>query len=343
MLTYRVQKRHFKITEGTATFPNDVRVEMVLAPPTPFGGTVGGGLTVTRGSPAHSIWNASTDRHIASSDVPFPPVDVTVHGPEEHLTFTVKGTTLRLSARCQNANHLEGLILSVYHLFPALLNVSFGDPPTALQVTGEIGQAKFRWELMETRAILRITDAETQEQAIRDAWGCLTELFAEGQHRRLAAALHYFHVACRLRAAGDSPWEFMGEAVLNLTKSLQALFGQQGDDVKEGLRSLGYSDAEIAPFLTVMELRDALDSGHVMLSVMNEEQAHALYVFLYGREPRFRGLLSRAIEGTRNRTFAVQEQPDLTLDAREKKLFDWIRKANAAEAPPEGLAESTGA
>lgn len=28
MLTHRVQKRHFRITEGTATFPNDVRIRL---------------------------------------------------------------------------------------------------------------------------------------------------------------------------------------------------------------------------------------------------------------------------------------------------------------------------
>lgn len=156
------------------------------------------------------------------------------------------------------------------------------------------------------------------------------------------AALHYFHVACRLLAVGDSPWEFMGEVILNLTKTLQALFGQHGEDVKRGLRLLGYSDAEVAPFLTVMELRDALDSGHVMLSVMDEAQAHELYVFLYGREPRFRTLLTRAIEGTRKGTFRVQEHTDLTLDARERKLFEWIRRANAAKAPPQGPAETAG-
>jgi hypothetical protein len=92
-------------------------------------------------------------------------------------------------------------------------------------------------------------------------------------------------------AVGDSPWEFMGEVILNLTKTLEALFGEQGEDVKRGLRSLGYSEVEIAPFLTVMELRDALDSGHVMLSVMDEAQAHELYVFVHGRESRFRVLL----------------------------------------------------
>lgn len=81
-----------------------------------------------------------------------------------------------------------------------------------------------------------------------------------------------------------------------------------------------------------MKLRDALDSGHVMLSVMDEAQAHELYVFLYGREPRFRILLNRAIEGTRKGTFQVQEHTDLTLDARERRLFEWIRSANAAEA-----------
>ncbi len=334
MLTYRIQKRHFKITEGTATFPNEVRVEMALAPSTPFGGTVGGGLTVTRNVKAHSMWNANTDRHIAESDEPFPPVDVTLHGFDHSEAFSVKGTTLTMRGRFESATHLEGLVLSVYHLLPAILNVNFGDAPTVIQVSREIGEAKFRWELTQTRATIRVTDTSTQEKYIADAWRCLTDLFSQGHHRRLAAALHYFHVACRLRAVGDSPWEFMGESILNLAKTLQALFGQLGEDVKRGLRSLGYSDAELEPFLTVMELRDALDSGHVMLSVMNEEQAHELYVFLYAREAPFRELLNRAVEGTRKGTFTVQEHSDLTFDARRLKLFEWIRKANAAEVPP---------
>lgn len=182
MLTYRLQKRHFKITEGTATFPNDVRIEMLLAPSTPFGGAVGGGLTVTRSTKARSIWNANTDRHIATSEAPFPPVNVTLNGPDEHLTFSINGTTLTVGARCVSVGHLEGIVLSVYHVFPAVLNVSFGDPPTVLQVSGEIGQAKFRWELIQTQAVLRITDTPTQEKTIADAWHCLTELFSEGQH-----------------------------------------------------------------------------------------------------------------------------------------------------------------
>lgn len=333
MLTYRFQKRRFKITEGTPSFPSDVRVEMLLGPPTPFGAGVGGGRTATRATPAEAEWNPNTDRSTITAASASAPVNVTLRFPESNLMVSVKGPLLMVEATCKSAEDLAALVESVYHVFPAILNVTFADPPIVHHVLGTIGQAHFRWQLTETRMTFRPTTTEDQEKSITESLECMLSLFGGGKHRRLVAALHYFHVASRLEAAGDSPWEFMGEVILNLAKTLQALFGDRGEDVKAGLRALGYSAVEGAPFLTVMELRDTLDSGHIMLSVMQEEQARDLYVFIYGLEARFRALLNRVLDGTRKGTFHVAEHTDLALDARKLKLFQWIREANAANEP----------
>jgi hypothetical protein len=313
VLSYRLQKRHFKVVEGQATFPNTVRVEMRLAPPTPFGGSVGGGRTATRAVGASMLLNANTGRTIITSVSAFAPVDLTIQS--DNMTFKVKGDLLSLDTTCDTLNDLAGLVESVYHLFPAIANVEFGDPPTVLHVSGSIGSARFRWELAALSGEARPTTTEEQEQRLARAWVWMS-LFGDGRNRRLAAAVHYFHVGSRLLAAGDSPWEFMGEVILNFAKTLQALFGQRGQEVRAGLRALGYSADEIEHFITVMGLRDEFDSGHIMLSLMEEEQARSLYLFIQGRELRFQTLLKRALEAVAQGDYRINEEPDLTSSAQ---------------------------
>ena len=329
MLSYRLQKRHFKVVEGQATFPNTVRVEMRLAPPTPFGGSVGGGRTATRAVPASMFFNANNGRTNITSASAFEPVDVTIQS--ENMTLKVKGDLLSLDAACDTLNNLAGLVESVYHLFPVIANVEFGDPPTVLHVSGSIGTARFRWELAELYGEAATTTTEEQEQRLARAWEWMS-LFGEGRNRRLVAALHYFHVACRLLATGDSPWEFMGEVILNFAKTLQALFGERGEHVRAGLQVFGYSAEETEHFITVMGLRDEIDSGHIMLSLMDEEQARSLYLFIQGRELRFKKLLRRVLVAVAQGDYRINGEPDLTLDADKRRLFEFIRAANAFEA-----------
>jgi len=338
MLTYRLQKRHFK-TERPPTFPNDVRVVLFLGPPTPFGEGVGGGRTATRAVKATSLWNANTDRVTITSETAFDRVNIHLPYPDHAMLVDVQGASATIHAKCETVEDLAGLVDYVYHVFPATLNVNFYDAPVVHHVGGTIGDVEYTWTIVRTASNIKLTTTADQEQYITDAWHSMTTLFAGGQHRRLVAALHYFHVACRLFDVGPSPWEFMGEVILNLAKVLQALFGQNREDVRAGLRSLGYSDEATDEFIIVMELRDTLDSGHVLLSVMDETQASNLYTFLYGRELRFRELLSRALERTKQGTFKVDERPDLTLDARVRKLFARIAKTNQA-APPRPPSET---
>lgn len=328
MLTYRLQRRLFRIVEGPIPgFPSPVRIEMQLGPPTPFGLATGGGLTATQNTKAQSLINANTGRSTIKSETAFPPVDVEVNA--DNMAVEIKGDILAVEIKCESVQELQDIVETVYHIFPALLNIDFEDPPVVLRVFGSIGVAtKFRWELAEIQATAGITNTERQQMRITEAVERMLREIAGGRNRRLVAAAHYFHVACRLLAAGDSPWEFMGEVVLNFAKTLQALFGQQGDDVRAGLRGVDYPAEEIESFITVMGVRDELDSGHIMLSLMDEAEAKALYTFIYGRESQFRKLLSRAFGAVSAGKLTLLNDADLTLDRDKGRLFEWIEKAN---------------
>jgi hypothetical protein len=286
-----------------------------------------------KAAPATATIDANTGHATIASETPFDPVDVTVE--YENMAVQLKGDILTIDATCSGLHELGGIVETFYHLLPALLNVEFADPPHVLSVSGTIGKAHFTWELAEKYAEFYPTTTETQERRIVDAIERMTGQISDGKNRRLAAAYHYFHVACRLRAAGDSPWEFMGEALVNLTKTLQALFGESRDHVRAGLSSLGYSKEDIElTFVLVMVLRREFDSGHVMLSIMTDLQAESLNRYVRHREQKFRSLLQRVTSAVASGAFQLEQTTDLKLDAEEEKLLKRVEEANRFEEPP---------
>jgi hypothetical protein len=68
-----------------------------------------------------------------------------------------------------------------------------------------------------------------------------------------------------------------------------------------------------------------------MLSIMEEAQARALYTFIYGRELRFRELLSKIFGAVAAGEHSVPEEPDLFLDRDKRVVFEWIDNANTLE------------
>lgn len=333
MLTYRLQQRLFRIVEGELpSFPASVHIEMRLGPPAPFGTGVGGRTTM-KAAPATATIDANTGHATIAPEKPFDPVDVEVE--YDNMVVQVKGDILTVDATCSDLQELRGLVETFYHLLPAILNVEFADPPHVVHVSGVIGKSSFRWELGENYAEFYPTTTENQERRIIDAIGRMTGLISDGKNRRLAAAYHYFHVACRLRAAGDSPWEFMGEALVNLTKTLQALFGESREHVRAGLAALGYPTQEIErSFVLVMVLRREFDSGHVMLSILTDLQANSLNRYVRRREQRFRSLLQRVTSAVTAGTLQLDQRVDLALDAEEEALLRRVEEANRFEEPP---------
>ena len=194
--------------------------------------------------------------------------------------------SLRWSQRVDDPAVLSGLIEGLYFVLPWLMNLSFADPPYVERVDGEVNGVPFRWELREWALGFETTTQEQQEERIAVACERL-EILGKPERRRLLAALHYLHVACRLEREGRMAGEFVSEVLLNLAKVLEVLFpgGQSIESARAGLRCLGYDDPEIeARYIPVLALRNQVDVGHVHLAILTPEQLGVLHSFAYGAQ-----------------------------------------------------------
>jgi hypothetical protein len=163
-----------------------------------------------------------------------------------------------------------------------------------------VGDAPFAWVYSQYPWPWAVTTKEIQEQEFLDSWRRL-ELLLPEENIRLFAALNYFHIACRLPIVGINPWEFMGEALLNLSKVLEILFpgpeGQTLNAAREGLRQLDYADEDIEwRYITAMALRNELDVAHVSLVTLSQEELENVHTYTEQAEDYFREMLSRVID-----------------------------------------------
>ncbi len=299
MFTYQIRKRVFKLEkEGPLTWPADTEVQFHFRPLQPFGMEAGGGHTAVRGVEATAHFNANAGTHTIESKAPLKPLEVVIEEPGRLLTL--RGNVLTVKARLHSNEKLIDLIWGVNFGFPLLLNVEFADPPIVERVDGSIGSVKFRWELANWKMEIVTTTQHKQESSVAKAW-CWFDVITTPERRRLIAALHYFHVACRIARSAQTAGEFLPEVLLNLAKTLEVLFpptgdGQTRDAVRASLSKLGYSESEIeGDFIPAMALRNEIDVGHVELGVFTMDQLTVLHSYTERAEAAFRDLLKRVI------------------------------------------------
>jgi hypothetical protein len=321
MLTYQLQSRVYRINDGDVLFfPNDVEIEILLEPPEPFGAATCPSRTAVKGHKANVRYDANTGRGTIQSDPPLLPIEVILE--YTNLRFEIRGNKMLVQTMCDSARDLDELLTSLHYTFPILLNVDFADPPTVKHTSGRVGATPFRWELKEAIHSFDITTQERQEERIVAAFERL-QLIQGMSNRRLAAALHYFHVSCRLIAAGNSPWEFMAESVLNLSKVIEILFGPQRDVIRTELAKLGYSEEEIeGDFIPITILRNEFDVGHVTISLLKPEQLKALYGYLERTELNFRNLMRCLLDKVRDGAYELPQDYDLTLDRDKRNIMN---------------------
>ena len=223
------------------------------------------------------------------------------------------------------------MIESLFRALPILLNVEFADPPVIERIEGKVGETRYRWELADWRMDFDVTTQEVQERKFVDSWQRIA-LLSDSNNRRLIGALHYFHIASRLRSAGHSPWEFMAESILNLTKTLETLFpptgdGKKRDAVRRSLAVLEYSDEEIErDFIPVMALRDEIDVGHVDLSLYTRRQLNALHRYTQAADNVFSELLQRLMLHMEKGSFTLIPHAPSSPDSVARRIIEKLER-----------------
>lgn len=327
MLTYQVRPRVFRFEgETVPTFPAKGEVNFYFQPGQPFGAAADGGRTANRAVKAQALFNANTGEHTIKSETPIPPLEAKYVVPGEWMELN--GSVMTVSKDFETIHDLEGLVETVAYVLPALVNISYYDPPYVERVDGVIAGEKFRWEMRDWKMQFDVSTQGDQEEKFIKAWERISVL-AEETRQRLAAGIHYFHVACRLSRSSSTAGEFVAESVLNLSKCLEALFPPDGDGntrdaVRTGLRALDYLDDEIeSKFIPAMALRASVDVAHVGLSIFKMEQLKVIHEYVDRTETAFRKMLERLFCAIESGKYEIQphkpsKPPQEVLDIVER-------------------------
>lgn len=324
MLTYQLQPRIFNI-QGNAKFefPKTLTLELHYGPGTIFGTDSSPTRALVVGSNHSLTYDSNTGRALSESHPPLEPLEVVVESLGTKLEL--KGNILRYSAPCASPDVLDGIINALHFTLPTVLNLFTPEPPVVLHTKGWLGNVEFRWEHRDLRAPFHTVTKESLEKQVVDAFNQI-RLFTSTKNRRLVAALHYHHKACRLIVAGISDWEFMSEAILNMFKTLEMLFVESDksmNEIREGLKKLGYDEKSIeGDFIPIVVLRSYVDVAHSKVTIYKPEQLFVLYRFLPACERKFRTLLEEVIKRTSDGTFSVPEAEDLRLSPKHQAVMD---------------------
>lgn len=330
MFTYQIRRRVLRLSrDAKPEFPCHCIAAFHFGPTQPFGEAAGGGRTTVQSKPATATFNANSGRHTIVSKEPLSPLEVKIQEPDR--TVEMHGSTLQIAQQVSSVANLLELLESIYFAFPILLNLGYGDPPYVERVDGSVGGIPFRWELAEWKMEFEITTQDRQEEIVAAAWtriGLLSGLHS----RRLISALHYFHVAVRLERCGETAGEFMAEAVLNLAKLLEVLFPGRGDGktreaIRDGLGTLGYSAEEIdRDFMPAVALRNHVDVGHVLLSLLTLQQVTTIHAYAERAERSFREMLKRLLDRIDAGEFKMPPDGDLL---RSKETEETLARLQA--------------
>lgn len=309
MLTYQVRKRILMATDPAKPlrFPNEGEVQFTLVPGGPFGSGELSANLLLLGVHVSLVPELNTGRYVRSAPQYMEPVSInSVTGA---ASMQMQGNVVSVKRLFRSEDELAALIQSIHFGLPVVLTLQFRDAPVVSMVTGNLGGAEFVWAYAEYVVPWQTTTKEIQEQHFLESWERL-EMLLPNQNIRLFAALNYLHIARRLALVGITPWEFMGEALLNLSKLLQVLFpgpeGQTIDAARDGLAKLGYTSDNINQwYIPAIALRNELDVAHVSLSTLTRQQRQVVYKYTDQAEDHFRELLLRVIDGIVAGTFIL--------------------------------------
>jgi hypothetical protein len=328
MLTYQVRERTFRVAKNIE-FPNDVKIRFVFRPDTAFGNAGGDGRTWKQSTPGGIVFNANTGHFKIEPKNSLSELDVVYE--HANITFHLAANQLTLTSHCTSNRELTELIESVYYVFPFVLSLCLRDPVVIDRVDGHVGSNPFGWELASWQVPILISNQETQEQRVIEAWDLMALLSSLG-NMRIVGALRYFRTACRLRTAGHTPWEFMGEMLLNYCKVLEVLFppsgdGKSRDAVRRGLSKLGYDSLTIEGlFLPVMLLRSKIDVGHVLLGIFTRPELTTLHAYTEAVEQYWLEMLQRALAKLRDDPSFLEAYEVSSADREAKSIISSIKE-----------------
>ncbi|KKL93375.1 hypothetical protein LCGC14_1875330 [marine sediment metagenome] len=347
VLTYQFHKRSLNVKEGgKLVFPNDVWLDVKLAPPEVLGSAHApvpyyifdrkaditldmhtGRCGVVHDPPLEAVKASCL---LAPQEVDWP--DGSVVFPEMHIEL--EGDRLCFQTKCTTRPMFGRALYESHYLIPALLSLELPGTVFAVSTTGRVGNVHFAWELDEAVFCVGAATESSLAEKAEASFKHLTKM-RRAASVRLEAAVHYLHTAKRLLVVGCSHLEFMAECILNLCKVLEIAFGKKRDDVRGELNRLGYSDVEIErDFVLLMLLRSHFDVGHVRLALPPDNELQALLRFLQHADRAIEHLVKRLLKMVEAGSYELPPDGEMSFDTQDRRRWNNIMRQVEQALPP---------
>jgi hypothetical protein len=308
-------------------FPAEVTIEVGLAPAASLGSSMPG-RTHTAGKLRLS-WNASTDRYAVKSLSPLPPVQVVFD--TEAARWVMHSERVKVTAKIADDDQLFEWLDKLSFGLAELLNLELEDATAVLGMSLRIGNALYKLEYAPNQLMSTVsTSSDIQAERVKSVFRRL-DAPSVLDSRRLQAALHYFHVACRLLSLPESPWEFMPEAILNMNKVLEVLFSthrlsdRSNSEAYAELERLGLEKEKREILISIMKLRNHLDVAHVDTWEISTDSLSGVYSFLYRTEVVMREMLQLLVQRMESGDFVLKADWDSQPKKDVIDLLEYLR------------------
>ncbi len=330
MLTYKLTPRKFtRLGTGSFSFPSRGTVNVELSPGFLFGVGQPLGSTLFKGRAISRRIDSVTGKITVLGEEPFERLQLAMDLGS--WSIRMDGNELEINGQFQSVAELSQAVLCASNFIPMLLSVYFCDPVWVSNLSGTLGQTRYELWYANYDGSFDVIDHAERLVRIRNAMTGFVE--RKYDVRRLLGAMEYLHVAQRLRSCAESVGEFLSEIVVNMAKTLLALFdhnsldrvGAEGpsrsmDRVRSGLAQLRFCNAaEVGRlFIPCVSIRNNYDGAHPSLRLFNPEDTLLLHRYIRVALPKIRELVRHILESAE----AMQSLPPYASEQEGEPVGD---------------------
>jgi hypothetical protein len=303
--------------EGDLAFPAAAVVNIVLGPADLFGlAPLNGKLGVVPvGSSLehHRTDLYGVDRLTVSGSFQRAKFDSSFLG----YPFVLSENTATFRFSVQNLGELDKFVMYANALFAGLFSVAYPIAVDIEAIEGTLADKRFTvcGELSVSNPILCVRSIDEIKPFFDET---TPQSFLPSIP--LIAAVRYLQQSERLRSESPRLTTFMAERLLNLAKSLEALFSGEVDDMRHELTSLNVAPEYVSVFSSIRYLRNQVDVGHVSFSDLPSGVVQEVFEFVELGAACARALLGRLL----NDGEAQQRLYNLRAGAKKPKIPDAI-------------------
>jgi hypothetical protein len=328
MFAFPIRGRHIKLTADreAPVFPGRVECILELSPEDIFGGRNRGQPLALPGAKIGIHWDANKGQSWIETQerMKVMRLDHVLDDYDIHLT----GGEISISFDCRSQDHMSQS-LTLFSLLPLYLSLFLSSAVRVDAFYGTIGDCNFNYEVISGEFSFQMISDESQKELVKLAF---ETLFGSSTivNPRILAAIGYLYSAMLISAQSPYSGAFLPEVALNLCKTLDVLFTDSRDKLRQELGKLGFTNQEIEnSYVSLTLIRNKLDIAHPALFIPTEKQQGIFDSFVKRALPQVAELLKRVVQQCAEGKYEFLPYDVNRQDIERESLLEQLSKYNA--------------